>query len=103
MMPKWHHPDISSGDVRESRTPNKLKLYGASLFSKIGLDYYNLKLQLRITHGSDQKLTPTKTTQDYTTTYQIQTYFTQTANAENRERREPRKPRTALVQIHITL
>ena len=43
MMPKWHHPDINSGDVRESRTKRKLKVYATSRSKAIlllcGLDY----------------------------------------------------------------
>ena len=32
MMPKWHHPDISSGDVREFKTPKTLRVYATSWF-----------------------------------------------------------------------
>ena len=46
MMPKWHHPDINSGDVRESRTKRKLKVYATSRPKAIlllcGLDYLKI-------------------------------------------------------------
>ena len=42
-MPKWHHPDINSGDARESRTTRKFKVYATSRSKAIlllcGLDY----------------------------------------------------------------
>ena len=38
-MPKWHHPDISSGDVKESITTKILKVYPTSRSGAILLLY----------------------------------------------------------------